>query len=151
MAASAEGLVILIEPVVRAMDLQLWGIEWVRGHRARTLRIYIDSDSGVTVNDCEKISRQVSALLDVEEPVSGEYTLEVSSPGLDRPLYTLDQYRRFIGEKLDVRLRHSYEGKRRFKGQLVGVEDSDIVLLVDDQEYLFPVEGVEKANLVPSI
>ena len=88
-------------------------------------------------------------MLDVEDIISGEYVLEVSSPGMDRPLYELAQYEKFTGEDVSLRLRFPYEGRRNFKGRLVAVDGDEIVLVVADTEYLFPIEGIEKANVVP--
>tara|TARA_R110001592_G_scaffold321037_1_gene599294 strand:+ start:37613 stop:38065 length:453 start_codon:yes stop_codon:yes gene_type:complete len=143
-----DALQALIVPVVEAMECEFWGFEYLSSGRSAMLRIYIDNDP-VTVEDCEKVSRQVSSLLDVEDLISSEYTLEVSSPGLDRPLYTLAQYKRYIGEDVALKLRFPYEGRRRFKGRLNGVEGEDILLIVEDHEFLFPISGIEKANIVP--
>lgn len=143
----------LLKPAVEAMGCEFWGIEYLQGNRP-TLRIFIDRDAGenggVTVDDCEKVSRQASSLLDVEDLIRVEYTLEVSSPGMDRPLFTKAQYEKFIGERVSVRLRLPYEGRRRFKGRLAGVENEDIVVAVDDEEYLFPIDSIEKANIIPN-
>ncbi|WP_461482265.1 ribosome maturation factor RimP [Porticoccus sp.] len=150
MATKEETLKAMIAPVVAALGCEFWGLEYLSSGRTAMLRIYIDRDeTGVTVEDCEKVSRQVSSLMDVEDPIGGEYTLEVSSPGLERPLYTLDQFQRYVGEEVAVRLRFPYEGRRKFKGRLNGVEGEDIVLIVEDHEYLFPVDSIEKANVVP--
>ena len=150
MATKEEALKAMIAPVVEALDCELWGLEYLSSGRNAMLRIYIDRDGdGVNVDDCEKVSRQVSSLMDVEDPISGEYTLEVSSPGLDRPLYTLEQFQRYVGEDVAVKLRFPYEGRRKFKGRLSGVEGEDVVLVVDDHEFLFPVDSIEKANVVP--
>lgn len=108
-----------------------------------------ERESGIELKDCELVSRQLSGVLDVEDPISGDYTLEVSSPGLDRPLYHLSQYERFKGYHVALKLRMPFEGRRKFNGVLNGVEGNDIVLLVDQEEYLFPLEGIEKANVVP--
>ncbi len=149
MSAKMNVLKELIEPSVIALGLQLWGLELLSQGRQSLLRIYIDSDNGVDVEDCAKVSRQVSGVLDVEDPISGEYTLEVSSPGMDRPLFTLDQYKAFIGHVVQVRLRMPFDGRRKFKGVLSGIEDEDIVLVVDQDEYLLPIEQIDKANIVP--
>jgi ribosome maturation factor RimP len=143
-----DALRALIIPVVEAMECEFWGLEYLSSGRSALLRIYIDNDP-VTVEDCEKISRQVGSLLDVEDLISSEYTLEVSSPGLDRPLYTLAQYKRYIGEDVALKLRFPYEGRRNFKGRLNGVEGEDVLLVVEDHEFLFPISGIEKANIVP--
>lgn len=139
----------MIEPIAEAMGLELWGVEFMVHRKSSVLRIYIDRDNGVGLEDCEQLSRQLGAVLDVEDPIPGEYTLEVSSPGLDRPLYTLGQYRRFIGETIDLKLRFPYEARRKYKGTLKAIEADDVILTVDDHEYLFPFEGIEKARLVP--
>lgn len=149
MTVSRETLTKLIKPVVEALDLELWGVEYVAQGKTSTLRVYIEHPQGIGVEDCGRVSRQLSAQLDVEEPIRGEYILEVSSPGLDRPLYTLEQYERQTGETIDVMLRYPFEGRRKFKGLLVAVKTRDIVMVVDDHEYAFPFESVEKAKVVP--
>jgi len=139
----------LIEPSVVALGYQLWGIEMISQGRHSMLRIYIDAEEGIGVEDCASVSRQVSGILDVEDPISGEYTLEVSSPGMDRPLFTLEQYKAFVGHVVQLKLRMPFDGRRRFKGVLSGIEDEDIVLVVDQEEYLLPIDHIEKANIVP--
>jgi len=101
------------------------------------------------VDDCATVSRQISAILDVEDPIAGEYMLEVSSPGMDRPLFTLDQFRRFSGEQVKIRLRSPFEGRRNFKGALIGVEGDEVVVAVDEHEYLLPIELIDKAQVIP--
>ncbi len=139
----------LLQPVVEALGAQLWGLDLQSGGRRKLLRIYIDREQGVDVELCAAVSRQVSAVTDVEDPIQGEYVLEVSSPGMDRPLYELAHYQQLLGEQIALKLRFAYEGQRNFKGLLKAVEGDDIVLAVADHEYLFPVEGIEKANVVP--
>jgi len=140
----------LVEPAVEALGCELWGLEYLSQGRHSVVRLYIDTAAGVTLTDCEKVSRQVSSLLDVEDPINGEYTLEVSSPGLDRPLYTLEHYERFAGEMVTVKLRAPFDGRRKFTGSLSGVENSDVVIQVDGEEYLLPIESIEAGNLVPN-
>lgn len=139
----------LIEPVATAFGCELWGLEFSATGRRSLLRVYIDKPDGVGIQDCEQIGRQLNSLLDVENPIAGEYTLEVSSPGMDRPLYELEQFRRFVGSDISVRLREAFEGRRKFQGRLVAVENDEIVMVVDDHEYLFPHAGVERASVVP--
>ena len=141
----------LIQPVVEAMGCKLWGIERLSMGRYSTVKIYIDSKVGVGIEDCAKVSRQVSSLLDVEDPVNGEYTLEVSSPGLNRRLFNLDHYAAFIGSAVRIRLKRPYEGRRKYSGQLRGVEGDEIILGHEDEEILIPFEEIERANVVPSI
>lgn len=139
----------LLQPQIEALGAQLWGLDLQSGGRRKLLRIYIDRDEGVDVELCAAVSRQVSAIMDVEDPIQGEYVLEVSSPGMDRPLYELAHYQQLLGEQIAIKLRFAYEGQRNFKGLLQAVEGDDIVLVVADHEYLFPIEGIEKANVVP--
>src|SRR5690606_7860364 len=149
MASKEELLVALLTPVVAALECELWGLEYVTGGQRKILRVYIDKPDGVQLEDCEKVSRQISSVMDVEDPIAGEYVLEVSSPGMDRPLYTLEQFTQFVGETAVIRLRAPFDGRRKFKGLLKAVEGSDVVLLVDDEEFLLPIETIEKANIVP--
>ena len=116
---SDETLNALIEPVVIGLGYQLWGIEKVQQGRRVTLKIYIDAKDGVTIEDCAKVSRQVSGLLDVEDPISGDYLLEVSSPGIDRRLFKPEHFDLCKGEKIQVTLRQAFEGQRKWKGVCV--------------------------------
>jgi ribosome maturation factor RimP len=145
----AADLETLLAPVVAEQGCELWGLEFSMQGRHSLLRLYIDAADGVTLEDCEKVSRQVSAVMDVEDPITSAYTLEVSSPGMNRPLYTLAQFQRYIGQQIAVRLRAPYEGRRKFQGTLIGLEDGDIVVQMGDTEFLLPFEGIDKANVVP--
>lgn len=147
--ASSEVLLRIVEPVVQSLGCELWGLEYHPGRRRGVLRIYIDKPGGVTLDDCERVSRQVSSVLDVEDPIPNEYNLEVSSPGMDRPLYTLAQFAEFAGERVKVRLREAFEGRRQFSGLLTGIEGDEVKVVVEDEEYLLPIESIEKANVVP--
>ncbi|MCK2043565.1 ribosome maturation factor RimP [Chromohalobacter salexigens] len=149
MANKHAALNTLIEPVVTAMGFDLWGVDYLAQGKHSRLVIYIESAEGVTVDDCASVSRQVSGVLDVEDPIAGEYRLEVSSPGMDRPLFTLDQFARFKGSHVQVKLSAPFEGRRKFQGQLAGVEGDEILLQLDGQEYCFPVESIEQARVVP--
>jgi len=149
MASRQEQLRTLIEPVVESLGCVLWGLEYMSQGRQSTLRLFIDGENGVSLEDCEKVSRQVSSVMDVEDPIVGEYTLEVSSPGTDRPLYTLEQFSRYVGEQVAIRLRVPFEGRRKFTGLLSGVEADDVRVVVDDFEYLLPIESIDKANIIP--
>ncbi|MDO9319166.1 MAG: ribosome maturation factor RimP [Gammaproteobacteria bacterium] len=139
----------LIRPTVTALGLELWGVEHVVQGRFSVLRVYIDKGGdGVTIDDCEKVSRQISGIFDVEDPIAGEYTLEVSSPGMDRPLFELGQFERYVGSVVMVRLRSPLEGRRKFKGVIQKVEVDAVRLLVDDKEFVLPASAIDKANLV---
>lgn len=149
MASKQEQLQALISPIVASLECELWGLEYLTQGRYTTLRLFIDGENGVTLEDCEKVSRQVSAVMDVEDPIDGEYTLEVSSPGMDRPLYTVEHYARYIGEQVSLRLRIARDGRRKFKGTILAVEGADVRVAVDDKEYLLAVDAIDKANIVP--
>jgi ribosome maturation factor RimP len=164
----------LIEPVIEGLGYECWGIEYMSQGKHSVLRVFIESaqteekqetevpgevdeniteeqarESGIELKDCELVSRQLSGVMDVEDPINGEYTLEVSSPGMDRPLYKLNHYERFQGHQVALKLRMAYEGRRKYSGLLKGLEGNDIVLQVGEEEFLFPIEAIEKANVVP--
>ncbi len=149
MSSKLEQLQALLSPVVESLGYGCWGIEFISQGRHSCLRIYIDHADGIRVEDCEKVSRQLSGVLDVEDPISVEYTLEVSSPGMDRPLFTLEQFAAHAGDQVRIRLRVPFEDRRNFQGLLRGVEDQDVVVLVDDHEYLLPVDMIDRANVIP--
>ena len=141
----------LIEPVVTGMGFELWGVEYLTQGRYSVLKIFIDSENGIDVDDCASVSRQVGSLLDVEEPLRGQYTLEVSSPGMDRRLFTFEQFDLMKGFQVKLKLNKPFDGKKRFTGLLVGTEEQDVVLRVGEEETLFPYEMIDRANVVPEI
>lgn len=145
----SDRLTALLEPTVRGLGYELLGIERGRGGGGQLLRLYIDHEQGISVEDCERVSRQVSDVLDVEGAISGEYTLEVSSPGIERPLFTLEQHRRFVGEQVAVRLRVPLEGRRRLRGVLQAVGEDSIVVDVDEGRFEVPYQTVERSRLAP--
>ncbi|BCR23493.1 ribosome maturation factor RimP [Aquipseudomonas alcaligenes] len=149
MSSKLEQLQAMLAPVVESLGYECWGVEFISQGRHSLLRVYIDHANGILVDDCEAVSRQVSAVLDVEDPISSEYTLEVSSPGMDRPLFTLDQFAKHVGEQVKIKLRSPFDGRRNFQGLLRGVEDQDVVVLVDDHEFLLPIDLIDKANIIP--
>ena len=147
MAVKEQQLQDMLAPTIEALGFDFWGIEYLSQGRHSVLCIYIESDKGITVDDCAQVSHQVSSLLDVEDTISGEYTLEVSSPGMDRLLFKRGQYPAYIGEEIEVRLRRPFDGRRKFKGLLKGLEGEDIVVQVDNHEYLLPLDAIEKARI----
>ncbi len=149
MAVRERQLEDMLKPTVEGLGFDLWGIEYISQGRHSVLCIYIESDGGINVDDCAQVSHQVGSLLDVEDAITGEYTLEVSSPGMDRLLFRLDQYPAYIGEEIEVRLRTAFEGRRKFRGELKGLEGKDIVVQVDNHEYLLPYDAVDKARIQP--
>lgn len=138
----------LIGTTVQALGLELWGVELLQQGRYSLLRVYIEREEGVTIEDCEKVSRQVSALLDVEDPIAGEYTLEVSSPGVDRPLFSVEQYAKYVGSEVNLKLRRAVDGRRKFKGQIIKVSGDIVGLLVEGTEYDLEHSDIEKASIV---
>lgn len=142
----------LLEPAVVALGCELVGIEYQPSGKHSLLRIYIDKPGGVTVDDCSAVSYQVSGLLDVEDPVPGQYTLEVSSPGLDRPLFQAQDFERFAGHEVKLRTRFPIEGQRNFRGLLQGVQEQQVVIEEQDGKRVsLPLEQVEQARLVPDL
>jgi ribosome maturation factor RimP len=138
----------LIDTTIQALGLDLWGVELLQQGKYSLLRIYIEREEGVTIEDCEKVSRQVSALMDVEDPIAGEYTLEVSSPGMDRPLLCIELYSQFVGNEVDLKLRRPLDGRRKFKGQIIKVSGDIVGLLVESSEYDLEFSDIEKASIV---
>ncbi|NCF44102.1 MAG: ribosome maturation factor RimP [Proteobacteria bacterium] len=139
----------LITPTVEALDAQVWGVEYLSQGKYSVLRIYVEREDGVSVDLCADVSRHVSDLLDVEEILPEAYTLEVSSPGMDRLLFKGAQYENHVGERIDVRLNYPFEGRKKIIGLLAGLEDNSVVVQVDGDEYLLPLENVQKARVVP--
>jgi ribosome maturation factor RimP len=150
-ATKEQQMTDLLETTVGAMGFELWGLEYLSQGRHSLLRVYIESENGITVENCAAVSEQVSGVLDVEDPITGEYTLEVSSPGMDRLLFKLEQYPAYAGEMVELRLRSAFDGRRKFKGVLKGIEGEDVVVEVDDHEYLLPYGEIEKARVHPRI
>ena len=142
-----DALAELLRPVVEAQGCELWELEWVPG-RNGMLRLYLDAEAGITVDDCERVSRAVSEVLDREDPIPGEYTLEVSSPGLERPLRSAEQFARYVGETVFVELAAPQDGRRRYKGRLLAAGEATIEVEVDGHSYGLPVLGIRKAHLV---
>lgn len=122
----------LIEPTIAAMGYQLWGLEYLPSGKSSVLRLFIDSDKGIDIDDCAAVSRQVSGILDVEDPIVGEYNLEVSSPGMDRPLFTEQHYQLYCGQRVKMKLSTAIKDRRNFSGEIVQVQDGDITLRLDD-------------------
>ena len=138
----------LLEPVVAGFGLLLWGIEYIPHGRQAMLRIYIDSPDGVGIDDCERVSHQVSSVLDVERAVTSDYTLEVSSPGLERRLYELSHYKAYAGNQIRISLRQLVDGRRRFSGLLVGVEGDRVIVRIKDEDHSFAFSSIDRGQLV---
>lgn len=139
----------MLTPTVESLGCSIWGIEYLSQGKHSKLRVYIDSADGVNVDDCAAVSRHVSDILDVEEFSNNTYTLEVSSPGLDRILFKEDQYEGSVGEQVEVRLNFPFEGRKKFVGMLAAVQERMAVVQIDDEEYLLPLENIQRARVVP--
>lgn len=151
MAQAAQQLQSIIASALEAVGYELVGYEHLRQGGDSLLRVYIDQPSGVTADDCAKASRQIGSVLDVENAIAGSYVLEVSSPGLDRPLYTKEHYQRFIGRTIKLRLRVPTENQRQFSGVLAELQGDKITLQTTVGPKEFGLSEIEKANLVPEI
>ena len=138
----------LLQGALAVYGYELWGFELNSFEGNRRLQIYIETPNGVTLDDCERASRQIAAVLDVEDPMEGKYLLEVSSPGLTRSLYTLSQYQRYVGKQLKIRLSRGEEGKRTYQGELAQVTNDAVSLVVEGEIVVMPFADIEKANLV---
>jgi len=150
MAKIADRVFSTINPVVVDMGYELLGIEYVASGKHSVLRLYIDCEEGVGVNDCETVSRQVSSIMDVEDPISGQYNLEVSSPGIERPLFVIAHYQRFLGHDVRLRTYRPIEGKRNFTGSIgsVGETNNTIELVTELGPVTVDIGLIEKANLI---
>jgi ribosome maturation factor RimP len=151
MTGKAEEIVALLSPTVQSLGMELLGAEYAPSGGSALLRLYIDVEGRpVSVEDCEAVSREVSAVLDVEDPIASNYTLEVSSPGIDRPLFTLDQFARFAGGQAKLTLRLPQDGRRRVQGEIARAADGAVVLKLEKgEEFTVAADNIEKARLVP--
>jgi ribosome maturation factor RimP len=142
-----ERLLELIEPLVGRLGYELVDLEYGAGHARGTLRVFIDAAAGVGLEDCERVSREISALLDVEDPITSAYTLEVSSPGFDRVLRTPAHFGRFVGARVFVELKEPRAGRRRYTGELLAVDEGGIALAVDQERVAVAFAEIGKARL----
>lgn len=159
MSGKANEISALLAPTVESLGLELLGVEYLPAPGGALLRLYIDVPEGaadaaaeprsVGIEDCESVSREVSAQLDVADPISGHYTLEVSSPGVDRPLFTVAQFARFAGEEAKATLKLPQEGRRRLQGRIARTEGDAVVFDVDGNDFAVAIDNIEKARLVP--
>ncbi|MBT8101790.1 MAG: ribosome maturation factor RimP [Gammaproteobacteria bacterium] len=146
---TGEELAILLEPTVERLGYELADLEVRLSGKSGLVRVFIDKPEGIGLDDCEKVSRAVSALLDVEDPVPGNYELEVSSPGLDRKLTKVEHFQRFIGHTVKVKTRFPIAGRRRFRGRLLSVDEENIVVEVDGESHSLALTTIDTARLVP--
>ena len=151
MGKVAETLRDSLASIVEGLNYEFVGCEIQGQGRHAVLRIYIDSENGITIDDCSKVSYQVSAMLDVEDPVRGQHALEISSPGIDRPLFELSHFEKFIGNRVKVRVCAPIHNRKKFDGVLLRVEGDEIHLLVDAEEIVLPFSDIERANVIADI
>ena len=143
-----ENLTELLMPTVCGLGYELWGVEGGRHAGSQLIRVYIDKAEGVTVDDCEKVSRQVGDLIEAERAILGNYVLEVSSPGFDRRFFKFQQHKGFIGEKIKVALRDAINGKRVFRGTLLEVSESSLVISSEGNDYTLESTEIERSSLI---
>ena len=138
-----------LAPLVEGLGYELWELEYSPGRGSGFLRLYIDAEAGITLDDCERVSRTVSEVLDAEDPIPGHYTLEVSSPGLERPLRTAEHFARYVGGTVSVETVQAFEGRRRFRGVLTAAGAETVEVEVDGKRWTLPLSGIRKAHLAP--
>ncbi len=150
-AVTGEELTKLLEPTIAQLGYELADLELTVGSRDGVIRLFIDKADGVGLEDCETVSRQISALLDVEDPVPGHYVLEVSSPGLDRRLTKLEHFQRFMGKDVRVKLRFPIEGRKNYCGALRSADEENIEVEVDGESHRLPITTIQSARLIPTL
>jgi len=148
LAKFEQKLTEMLRPAVEETGKSLLGIEFISAGNNSVLRLFIDHENGIDVDDCAEVSRQVSAILDVEDPISSEYNLEISSPGVDRPLFEKSHFEAVIGEVINVKISMPLNGRRKFKGPLVAIENDTLIIEVDSIDYEIVISNIDKANLV---
>lgn len=144
----------MLQPVVAGLGYELWELEYLPGRGNALLRVYLDTqayDGRITVEDCERVSRAASEVLDGTDPIPGNYTLEVSSPGIERPLRTAQHFAPYVGEKVFVEMVHVVDERRRFKGRLAAAGDESVEIEVEGRRYRLPIAGIRKAHLAPDL
>ena len=145
-----ERLTKMLEPVVESLGYELVLLEYFPQHGGASVRLFIDSLGGITLKDCERVSREVSGVLDVEDPIPQGYRLEVSSPGVDRPLVKPEHFERFAGQEVAIRLTVPRDGRRRFSGRLLGLAGKEVAVETEQGKISFALHEIERAQLVPN-
>lgn len=150
--AVRDELTRLLESPIEALGFEFVGLEYLSNPKNRLVRVFIDRDpDGISVDDCAEVSREISAVLDVEDPISGQYALEVSSPGVERPLFVAEHYRQFAGERAVIHLFGPINGRRKLTGSLIGCEDDQVAIEVDGTRFEVPLDSIRRANLKPDM
>jgi ribosome maturation factor RimP len=146
--AVSDQIEALVQVPIESLGYILVGVEYIKNGRDTVLRIYIDAEQGVSIEDCERVSHQVNGILEVEDPISTAYSLEVSSPGFERPLFKQKDFEQFVGAEAKISMKLPIQGRRNFKGQLHGFSDGNIMIDVDGELYDLPLTKLAKARLV---
>ncbi len=150
MKLDSDGLEALFAPIVKGLGFDLWGVQLKNSENHAHVKIFIDHDDGITVDNCSDVSHQISGILDVEDPISVAYTLEVSSPGLDRPLMKRAHFEKYLGKEIKVRLGWTVQERRNFLGILTKLDEENVTMTVDGELVEFPLNAVKRANLIYS-
>ena len=146
---SVQRLNEMLQPLVEDLGYEFVGIEYNSNPKHSVLRIYIDAENGVGIKDCEIVSRETAALMDVKDPIKSHYNLEVSSPGLDRPLFTLAHFKAFKGQEVKINLFAPQDGRRKFQGSILAVGENGVSVKQDGTEVTLDFNNIAKARLVP--
>lgn len=148
MQRASPAIVEIVSPVVTGLGYEFIGAEFGQAENGQTLRVYIDKSEGIVLDDCAVVSRQLNAVLDVEDTIKSAYQLEVSSPGIDRPLFTEEQFRDQLKEVIRVKMADGVDGRRNFKGELVAVNTGVVTVEVDGLDYDLPLDDIDQAYVV---
>ncbi len=147
-SSTKESAEIFLDPLLSTMGYELVDVQWVVEYGRQILRLFVDREGGVTLDHCSSLSREIGTHLDVQDFMPEQYSLEVSSPGVDRPLRKKKDFERFLGSQIRVQTQLPIEGRSRYKGKLEKLENNNILVIVDKKEYWIAIEAIEKANLV---
>ena len=152
MSQDLQTLKRIVATTVATLGYELVGVEFHGQRVSALLRIYIDNEQGISVEDCQRVSHQLSGVLEVEDPIAGPYTLEVSSPGIDRPLFEASHFERFAGSEVRIQLRELLDGRRKLTGRLLGMRDGVVAIMdSEEREWRAPLDQIEKARLIPKL
>lgn len=150
MKLDSDGLTALFAPIVEGLGFSLWGVDFRHSQHHALVKVYIDHEDGITVDNCSEVSHQISGILDVEDPITVAYTLEVSSPGLERPLMKQEHYLAYVGQEIKVRLSWAIQERKNYLGTLTQVSEDEITIKVDGELFELPINAVKRANLIYS-
>lgn len=142
-----DELIALLAPTITDMGYELWGCEYLSQGKHSLLRIYIDKEEGIGIEDCQEVSKQVSALLDVDDPIPGNYSLEISSPGIPRPLFNSEHYTRYLGQEAQIKTVKPVNGKRKLLGIIVSASESSVILDINNEHVELLYSNIVKASL----